>query len=286
MDKFQNFFANVFGFRNNWPGDSSTESDKRNDCPIQKSRRNEIPDEFHGLRGHYNDEFENSMRPFSFQVFADPLEMARAMEQHMEDMMRNFGRYLGNFDEFHPEFHQGTESKQRSLRDQMLGGTDSSPTFDAEGRKIDTDIDRRILKKDDLNELFRSPRSETLESPQQFFSYHSFSKTMRPDGTIEEKTTKRDNTGRHEVIERRKIGDKGYEIIKRRDLHGKDITEENFINIEPSDLPSFDEQWKKWNNGHSPKRPGDLDLRRFDPRNKYQNDDSTASLFDKFFGGR
>ncbi|CAH0557489.1 unnamed protein product [Brassicogethes aeneus] len=191
--------------------------------------------------------------PRSFDVFTDPLQMAQFFEQQMGEMLKSFGFHDGrNTDDNIFSFFnlppgidsgriEGPESPE-DLRDQFLKKGYEIPKSAKEN--LDKDVDGKI-NLGELDTVLRKPEKEVVpykeNKPTSFFfgSSSSTRSVMNGDGSVEIHKTVRDNQGNEETTITKKLGDKEYTLIKKKDSSGKEEIIENFVNMKESEKDSL-----------------------------------------------
>ncbi|XP_011314801.1 HCLS1-associated protein X-1 [Fopius arisanus] len=198
----------------------------------------------------------HSRRGFHFEIFTDPFEMTRYFESQMDTMMKDFFSFgLGEGKEIPFEgFSQimPPNQQERDLRDEVLkpGYTLPPPNHGVDIPKCDEDLDGKV----DLKDFSRvwngtaEPEGE-LTSPQPF-KFRSFGQSIvsqtirRPDGSIEERRTTKDNEGNSETIVKHRMGEKIHTVVIKKDKDGVETQTENFENMDPNELNTLDKNWK------------------------------------------
>nr|XP_023028952.1 uncharacterized protein LOC111517134 [Leptinotarsa decemlineata] len=147
-----------------------------------------------------------------------------------------------------------------NVRDQFLKSGYEKPT-QSNTDKEDKDLDNKILS-GDLGSVFGSGLEKEItpydkktsenfhygtmtpyerQTPQNFF--YGKSQTMKtvvnPDGSTETHSNVRDNDGNEEMSVCRRIGDKEYCIVRKRDKSGKEEVTEHFVNMDESEKDIF-----------------------------------------------
>ncbi|XP_034952117.1 HCLS1-associated protein X-1 [Chelonus insularis] len=257
MPFFRDFFHNLFG-----SGANDPKNQRSDEFPPYRDRfRNPIwqNDE------EDDDEYDNDGRHFGprqgfhFKIFTNPFEMTQYFESQMDSMMKDFFNFGFNqgpgmipFDDQNlPQLMPPPERQHKSLREEFLKpGYDYSSSNPEE--KVDIDLDGKISAQD-FSKIWKDPNSSEnmqLDVPQNKFNFHSFGQSIvsqtvrRPDGSIEEKKTVTDSQGNAETTVRRKIGDKIYTVITKRDKDGVERKTEEFQNIDEHEVQNFENNWK------------------------------------------
>ncbi|XP_020278514.1 HCLS1-associated protein X-1 [Pseudomyrmex gracilis] len=204
------------------------------------------------------DEFMFNGNNMHFNIFSDPLEMAKYFESQMDNMLKNFGFGHNSFFRMLPGIeedikalpfaeHEPERNIDIDLREKMLK---SKPEIFGEQnheQKIDTDVDGKITT-EEFSKLWNKGSLETVKpsAPHSF----SFGRSVRkeivrnPDGTIEEKQVIRDSKGNEETIISRVIGDKRYVVTTKKDKNGFETKSEDLFNIDENELKEFTQKWK------------------------------------------
>ncbi|KAL1491132.1 hypothetical protein ABEB36_011774 [Hypothenemus hampei] len=228
------FFRKIFNFSDKHS--ETTQNDQR------RYPRDSIP---------YEDEPHDN-RNRNFQVFTDPLEMHRYFEQQMDDFFKSFG--FPNFGNFFPsleapnieehfydeEKHVDTNSREYFLKNPSKD--EDKIDRDLDGKLSITDIDKFFNNENNKGQQNVMPKRDFSPGPFQnrFFNQSVQVRTVRqPDGSVETHRTVRDSEGNEETTVTRKMGEKEYTIIKKRDKEGKEEIHENMINMTEQDKPSF-----------------------------------------------
>jgi len=231
------------------------------------------PDHHSNLR----DDFSNH----GFPMLSDPFEIHRAFEKQMDEMMKQFSKGQLGF-----EFHHAVPSVDEDSacpRDKML----KAPGFDnyAEHDRKDNDIDEREIKGVDLDQLFKSPQNENRDlvparpsMPRSTFQFQSITRIQRPDGSMEENVVKRNHDGFEETIEKKRLGEQEYEVVKRKNPSGEITEEQNLVNIGPDDVLSFNQLWDSRGQRRS------IQPAPHPPADPQFPDSTTKSIFSRLFG--
>ncbi|XP_063989853.1 HCLS1-associated protein X-1 [Diachasmimorpha longicaudata] len=202
----------------------------------------------------------HSRSTFHFQIFTNPLDMTRYFESQMDHMIKDFFSFGFSDDKQIPGegFSQimGPNRGQGELRDEVLkpGYALPPPRHGVDSPKCDEDLDGKVDPKD-LSRVWSGGLSEpeeqlTPSTSLNPFKYRSFGQSIvsqtirRPDGSIEEKRTTKDNAGNTETIIKHRMGDKTHTVVIKRDENGVETQTENFENMDPNELTNFDRDWK------------------------------------------
>ncbi|XP_014221220.1 HCLS1-associated protein X-1-like [Trichogramma pretiosum] len=138
----------------------------------------------------------------------------------------------------------GENADPKRLREDLLKPSYQLP----DGNQQDTDIDGKV-NSDELAKVWKSPNNSVQPfspSRKSFFSAFSSSTQMirRPDGSVEQRKTVRDNEGNEEISVTRQIGNKLHTITTRKANDGSETQSEDIVNMDENELKSFDEKWQ------------------------------------------
>ncbi|KFM71412.1 hypothetical protein X975_26348, partial [Stegodyphus mimosarum] len=187
------------------------------------------------------DLFEHSFR----DSFEDVIGDAHDIFQHVEDMFNKM--FSASFRPFEFSEFEGNMLKETDPRSIMLKDPDCSDCHlnaDLSPCKrnepailVDSDIDDKVTEQ----EIFQiNPLSESNRSHNLFFKKFSSVKTVHlPDGVVEEHRTTTDSKGNKITTIRQSIGDQSYEVTTQFNGSGVKEKQENFENMDESDLLEF-----------------------------------------------
>ncbi|KAJ8965713.1 hypothetical protein NQ317_000174 [Molorchus minor] len=180
-----------------------------------------------------------------FHIFSDPIEMHQYFEHQMNEILKTFGiqefdnRFFSEYslpslEEKHDDYNNSGE-----LRDQFLKSGHEKPPY-KESDKVDKDVDGKV-NLGDLDSLFgKNSNSISFPSDSFFFGKSTSMKTIKhPDGSIETHRSIRDNEGNEELTICRKMAEKEYCVIKKKDKNGKEEVTENFVNLNENEKNIF-----------------------------------------------
>ncbi|XP_050309287.1 HCLS1-associated protein X-1-like isoform X2 [Anthonomus grandis grandis] len=206
--------------------------------------------------------FPNDNNFESFNVFTDPVEMHRYFEQQMESIFKSFGMpSFGNFfraleqPSMDEEFHDNEEPNNDMLdsRDYYLKRGYDKPSYEhpAYSEKVDKDVDGK-LSISDIDRFFDNSNNQQslVQLPTRknasvfgnsFFNQSVQMKTIRnPDGSIEAHRIVTDSEGNQETTITKKLGEKEYTVLRKRDKEGKEEEHETLINMTEEEKGIFD----------------------------------------------
>ncbi|XP_057336149.1 uncharacterized protein LOC130674744 [Microplitis mediator] len=273
MTFFRDLFQNLFGGnrRNEYDhqgfDDRQHYGDKfRN--PIWRNDEEDSDDYVDEYRG-----FGQNPQEFHFQIFTNPFEMTRYFETQMQNMMKDFfnfgfnhdsviGENFGDHHEGLPQLLPPPVQGKKNPRDEVLKPGYDLPSQDPGdlNSKRDQDLDGKITA-GDFSRIWQDveipdekqlvvPEDGRSVVPRSNFKFNSFGKSVmsqiirRPDGTVEERKSVTDSEGNCETTIKRKVGDKIYTSVTKRDKNGVESKTENFENIPESEIKNFDSNWK------------------------------------------
>ncbi|XP_013394478.1 uncharacterized protein LOC106161946 isoform X2 [Lingula anatina] len=247
------------------------------------------------FRPLYEDDEEDDFDEFRthFPSFGHGSGIFRQFEDMFRQMEEEF-RGMG-IDRPGPGMMPGNDAPQRSpghLRDYMLKQPDEdtsrlNPTPYSSEEREDKDLDADVRSKG-LDAVlrglpsFKEPPHQRDEEPRvtpnqpsfrSFGSSSSFVTIRGADGKIEQRKTVRDSEGNEETTVIRQIGDKTHTIITHRDKYGREQVQEDYKNIEGSELPNFDSKWQ----GQGRMNESN------DPRNQLIKPEHDSSMFGRGF---
>ncbi|XP_015108968.1 HCLS1-associated protein X-1 [Diachasma alloeum] len=212
----------------------------------------------------YGEDYRNpghSRPAFHFEIFTNPFEMTRYFESQMDDMMKDFFSFgfsedkqipFEGFSQIMPPNHGKGDLREEVLKP---GYALPPPRHGVDSPKCDEDLDGKVDPKDFSrvwNNGVTEPEEQlsTASTSLQPFKFRSFGQSIvsqtirRPDGSIEEKRTTKDNEGNTETIIKHRMGDKTHTVVIKKDKNGVETQTENFENMDPNELNNFDKNWK------------------------------------------
>ncbi|KAH1024588.1 uncharacterized protein LOC109538609 [Dendroctonus ponderosae] len=167
----------------------------------------------------------------NFNIFTDPLEMHRYLEQQMDMLatsfgMLNFGHLFGALEKFHGDDPYQEEGFSPNSRDSFLNTDYESPSYEypSNSGKADKDLDGK-LNLTELDALFNKPdERETGFAGGNPFGRSSgtFKKSVEvrtvlsPDGSYKLQKIVIDSEGNKETTVTKIIDDKEYTTIRRQ----------------------------------------------------------------------
>ncbi|KAG8202133.1 hypothetical protein JTE90_010494 [Oedothorax gibbosus] len=256
---------------------------------------------FKGFRNNPADRFPNKDTEFgdyplfgdegdTHNITIDPFSnfehSSRDLFQQMDSMLNRV--FSANFASFGSEDIFEKDAFNSNPRSIMLKEPDCDgcePPIEMpvkENRRslmIDSDIDDKVAKHGLL--LDEQPKNRVIHN----FSYKKSTRFVRlPNGIVEEHHSFTDSDGNTKTTIRRAIGEQSYEVTTHSDIQGLKEKNENFTNLDESELPDFENRWQNFKRGNKPVPALDMIPEANHPKlNQPPGDPSYLSLFKKFF---